>query len=403
VLLCWKTVNVAIVWAEWHPARRLATAGGRLKTGPRLKKLPHKILLLFLLIARCVAQTPALIEGDFGFLQMSLSQASGLSVETLRGAASFQSRAFKIRGERGVDRNAGSSFTADGAYENDAPGQIAITNPRDVTGRLSARIGTGKLLLATSTDASRHELFLAARPSGSLLAGEYRGAYFRVQSGKPGALTTALLRMKVESTKLQSATAIGHLSDFDDVNRPYNLTGARFVSASGNNVEIDFGKEAEILSGRKRLWVADGGRLLLGASVDVGAKEIFLLAHMMTGTAQLRGTFWLAGLGAQIPFVAGGAPELYHGLGSLRADGAGNAVITERFQIAGKAAEIITKNRMHFGTDGMFSLSAELSTRLNNLAVTDAPSLFVGAHVGLEGELTLDHGIFAGMQAEDPR
>lgn len=356
------------------------------------------------LAALLLAMAPALagqpLSGAYHFYRLSVGAKDGVKIEWLAGAINPDSTG-------SFSCSANPFFTsACQATVNPMADSVDI-----VGGRLNvrARYNQGMTVLAGSsrdTDEFSHDLFVAlkapANADASLLRGDYAGGYFRFRDLKAAGIATGFVRFTADGQGgIASAKLIGHSEAVDDVERSEELAPSTYSLETDGTGKLRFNGFSDVADADHSIFVSPDGGWVLGYCAD----GLFIAVRRQPdiATFALSGLYWLAELHAENGFVY--SPEsvkIASAAGWLRADGGGGATVAESVRSNGRRINLTTQNRYFVTTGGMASLARQQSPKVDNLSIAANGEGFVGAFVGSQDDLTLEHGLFIGLRAAVP-
>jgi uncharacterized protein (TIGR03437 family) len=372
-----------------------------------------RITGLMLFVAAAAYSQPAdPIAGEYRFVELGIRKVSASSVVTATngggtitfdpsGTAQFIARtrsgkeaAADASGERVWSRAAGaSSITLASAMNRDVELEVRQS-------------GDGGVLVGGSKSADGNfHLFAAVKASGremsaAAFSGRYRGAYLTLSGGEPGLLATGFVEFFADGRgSLTRLKRIGHAATVDDVNRlDIRQSSTYTLQANGSGV-VQFPLGSEFLTGEREVAVSPDGEIVLGYSTS-GERDFLMLVRQPEpiDDSAINDVFWLAELFAETDFIFNaGAVRFGSAIGSLRSDGNGNASVAERVHRGASRLFLTTTNTLVVNFDGVASFGPQRKQRLDNFGFNSRA--FAGALVGMEGELSLEHGIFIGVRA----
>jgi uncharacterized protein (TIGR03437 family) len=224
-----------------------------------------------------------------------------------------------------------------------------------------------------------------ASATNALLTGAYAGAWLelaqRVQKSGLVSLTAA------GNGQFSRVAVTGHASDAGGRTVAQSAANSTYILGAGGSGKASFGSAASLLAGDREIFVSEGGNYLLG---HLAGRGLLLAARQAGGTANFEGRYWMAEL-----LVDGSAWNAASG--SLRALGAGRAVLAQRIRMDGRLLDYAGLNAWLVNPDGSGALAPRLEPRLANMAL--GAGGFVGAQMGPLEASTTQYGIFVGVRA----
>jgi uncharacterized protein (TIGR03437 family) len=372
-----------------------------------------RILFSFLVAVAVCAQAPTAspkLQGDYSFVELEVRR-SGQRVEAknLGGLIRFDANGrYFLRAEEGIGAALAKSVERAGSLAGEEAGGLwTLDNPADPKSKLAIYCSPDFNILigANQPGAGFHSIFVAVRsPEGEppALQGGYAGGYLTLRGGRPEGLFTALLQFEADGQNgVRGASGIGHEASIDDVTRVYEL-GSGTAVRDQKGLLLRFPSPAGPLPAEFRALVSRDAEVVLAYSVSAENRDILVMARRTTeaATVTFRGVFHTAEMWAENSFAF--RPETARfgsALGGVRSEGDGVAVLSQWVDSSGRPSHLTTTNRVLVGTDRQAYLSARPQLGLNNLVYGANLRMFVAANVGLEKELTLEHGLMIGLAA----
>ncbi len=363
-----------------------------------------------------LACTLAAQSGEYRFVQLFVRDAPGREVKNLGGTVSFDGAGgFRMDGRIGAGQGSARDFRFAGAYQVVPEGGfISLPNPAQADLTLRLRAGpNGDVLAGSSVEEGQavYDLFVAVRApsepvSNATLQGDYGAAFFLVYNGLGAGLATAVIDFTANGRgAIPSATLIGHAAGIDDVNRREKFSATSYAVRSDGTGGLSVHESSDIFFGDREIFVSRDGSLVLGYSTAEGVRDIFIAARKDSdqGTLSFKGPFWFSELMAEDDFALGPESARFSSAsGSLTSDGSGSLSIAERVNLGGRRTNLTTSNSYQIGSDGRNMFSPRYHAGLHNFTLGSIGSVFLGAQVGIPGELTLEHGMFYGMRIPAP-
>jgi uncharacterized protein (TIGR03437 family) len=358
-----------------------------------------------------LAQGSDPVAGTYRFVELGIHKAaanSPLAARSGGGTITFDaSGASRFSGVVGV--GAAGAVSAGGERRwSPAAGATSITMASSLNAETELEVrrsADGNVLAGSSKSADGNfHLFAAVRTrpqaGPQLLAGRYRGGYMTLSNGEPAGLATGFVEFFADGRGgLARLKRIGHSARVDDVNRLQEGRTATYVIRPDGTGTVDFPPGTEFLTGGREIAVSADGDVVIGYSE--GSERDFLMLVRQPEPADdslLSEVFWISELFAETDFVF--RPEAVRfgsSVGSLRADSNTVASVSQRVHRGAARLFLTTSNPVVVNFDGVASLAPQRRQRLDNIGLS--PNAFAGALVGLDGELSLEHGIFIGVRA----
>jgi len=371
----------------------------------------------FLLVGvSLAAQDPAIpFEGSYRFVQLEIA-ASGLQreVRNLGGTLTFDASGdLRIAAEMGSRDGSAAASEGQGRFRfRAAENELILSNPSRPATDLRARVNTrsGQLLGSGATSGEDLQSILVGlrtpdRPaSNALLQGEYTGVYMLVRDGKGSGLATGLFDLTADGKgQVTSLALIGHASGIDDVNRKESGSTSWYSIRSDGTGTIAFPAPSDVLKGECEIFVSGDGAFWIGYSKAAGQRDILVAIRKPPEGARIfRDLFWMSELYAENEFVF--RPDnarFSSALGWIRSDSSARGFLSQWVNQAGRRFQLQTTNQFRLWSSGSM-LGAAAVSGLTNFAVSLDGDTFIGAQVGMEGDLTLEHGIFVGIRSAAP-
>jgi len=335
------------------------------------------------------AQEPfnnTVLSGRYHFVQL-LATPAPAETRTLGGTITFDGRGAYTYAAEGTSGGQGN-------YSVGAAGNVTLTSPIRAVDYLSAYLASDRdVLLGASTFAagSTYDFFVAVRaPAASvtnaLLNGAYVGAWLELapQVRKSGLVSLAA----AGNGQFSRVSVTGHASDAGGRSVTQSAANSSYTLRAGGSGTASFGAASSLLAGDREIFASEGGGYLLG---HLTGRGVLLAARQAAGTAAFEGRYWMAEL--QVDGSAWSAAA-----GSLRALGAGRAVLSQRIRMDGRLLDYAGLNSYAVNPDGTGALAPRLDPRLANMALA-APGAFLGAQMGPLDASTTQYGIFLGVRA----
>jgi uncharacterized protein (TIGR03437 family) len=341
------------------------------------------------------------LNGPYHFAQLS---SRGTTATSLSGTLNFAAAGtFRYTIQIGTNTEPAAAREGEGQWQwSAASNAFTLTNLADNDSPLEVRAASGNaILLGASPSPALHDVFLAvpAPTQPVALEGEFAAAYFRIGDQ----LTTAFYDFAADGRgRFPIARAIGHAAFVDDVNRREETTAATYVLDANGAGSATFPAASDFLQGTLRLFVSARGDIAIGASPS--RRDLFLALRRESdvNTASLTGLFSIAELSAESDFVyRPEAARISAAAGSVRVNGEGSAYVYERVEQAGRVTALSTVNSYRIWQAGDF-LAPQLRSGLHNFSYGANAQALVSAQVGMDGELTLEHGLFFAIRLPPP-
>jgi uncharacterized protein (TIGR03437 family) len=232
------------------------------------------------------------------------------------------------------------------------------------------------------------------------LKGNYAGGLLQFHNGKVDGMTSGYLEFTADGEgALSQISMVAHAAYIDDVNRRFTAEAGTYKIAANGNGTLEFPATFGYAAGVKDMLVSAGGEVLVGVPRNPAAGLFVMVSRAPdTSTISWNGVFHIAELTGSNSFEFNpAAANLAGAVGYLKADGGGNAYLSERLQTGAGAAHLLAQNAYLLGFTGAGVLASRPQPNLINMGITARPMVFAGAQIGAEGELTLEHGLFVGL------
>ena len=365
--------------------------------------------LLALIAAAAAAQDLSPLRGNYFFVELSMAPKN---VRNGGGAIAFDGQGgVKFRVRSGANQGAAADLMGDGRYSpQPSTGAWTLPNPLRPGAVLEARLGNGILIASGLADQANELLVAVPAPdkpiAASALQGIYNAAYLLVKDGDGKGLVTALAELTSDGAGMFPKTWLaGHAAWIDDMNRVEQKSGSKYQLRPDGSGTATFAAPSDAIQGERSIFLSGDGQFLLGFSTAAGMRDILvgLRKDPDAGFSSVRGQYWVVEAGAETDYVfKPSAARFSSGWGSMRSDGNGAVHISEATRSGSQRTHLTTINRYFLGTDGKRMLGPAVKPSVHNLGVGPNFNAILGAHVGAERELTLEHGIFVGIQQSAP-
>ena len=350
----------------------------------------------------------------FVHLLVTVSQEGAVvSGRNLGGTATFDGNGgFSFAGRQGADSGAPTAAAGNGTYSVSSAGFVELTNPIAQQWQINARLGGGsEILLGSSTEANDRsfDLFVALKApaegvANELLNGSYSGGSLWFPNGRDTALKTAFLRLTPNGGGVfPGSRVIGHAADANETTVEQALTNATYALNGDGSGSASFGSSASLFSGNHDVFVSANGNYFIGYSTEPGGREIFLAIKNFSNSASnasWNGSYWIAEI-----FVDLRAGSYSMASGGIRANGSGQAPLSQRVRIEQSAIDFSGVNSYLIGSDSTGVLAGILVDDVTNFAIgapsEDSPGAFVQAQIDALDASTRDHGLAFGVRMPD--
>ncbi len=376
-----------------------------------------KLLRIFLLLtlACCLLSAQQLddsaLTGGYYFVQLLVTvtpEGVTSSGRNLGGSMTFDGNGgFSFTGRQGVDSGMPSAAAGSGSYTVNSSGFVSLTNPIAQQWKINARLGAdSEILLGSSTEADdgSFDLFVALKApadgvTDGLLNGTYFGGSLWFPNGRDTALKTAFLRLTPNGGGVFPGSQVtGHAADAGESTVEQSLTNATYALNSDGTGTASFGSSASLFSGNHDVFVSAEGNYFIGYSTDSGGREIFLAIKSFgnsASNASWNGDYWISEV---LVSLQGNSYSMASG--AIRANGAGQAPISERVRIDRSAIDFSGVNAYVVRSDSAGALAGILDEDVTNFAIgaptADGPGAFVQAQVDTAD--TSSHGLTFGVR-----
>ncbi|MFN7925697.1 MAG: hypothetical protein U0Q16_36695 [Bryobacteraceae bacterium] len=348
------------------------------------------------------------VRGKYFFVQVIAGGESTPEIRSLGGSIVFDGqRGYAFAGKTGAGADKAQPGSGEGTYSVAENGRLSMGSPARSGETIDVVWGAGGNVLIGSAPEGKHGIFVAAKaPTGTVdakaIQGHYAGAYLSFRNGAVRGLTSAFVDLRSEGKgKFESAAITGHAAWLDDVNRVESPPAASYSIKSDGTGTIRFADRSDLAAGERELMIAEGGDLLLAYGSGAADRDILLLVRtpVEASTLSLQGQYFIADLGSSNSYVY--RPEkarLNSGLGAAAMDGAGNSIVAEGVWTGNRKLHLTTSNEYRVYSDGTGMLGGRANPSLKNLALGAGAQIFAGVQVGTANQLSLTHGIFAGVR-----
>jgi uncharacterized protein (TIGR03437 family) len=356
------------------------------------------------------------LTGRYHFVQLLVTaspQGQAASGRNLGGAITFDGNGgFSFAGRQGVDSGAPAAAAGNGTYSVSSNGFVELTNPIAQQWKINARLGAGsEIVLGSSTEATdgSFDLFVALKApaegvTNALLNGSYSGGSLWFPNGRDTALKTALLRLTPNGGGVfPGSRVIGHAADANETTVEQALTNATYALNADGSGTASFGSSASLFSGNHDVFVSANGNYLIGYSTEPGGREIFLAIKNFSnsaGNGSWNGSYWIAEI-----FVDLRASSYSMASGAIRANGGGQAPLSERVRIENSFIDFSGVNSYLIRSDSTGALAGILADNITNFAIgapnEDRPDAFVQAQIDALDASSQDHGLAFGVRMPD--
>jgi hypothetical protein len=263
------------------------------------------------------------------------------------------------------------------------------------------------LLIGASSSASPLDLWVALPvPSAPpALSGNYAGGLLQFRHGDATAVISAYVEFTASSPDtLSNVSVTGHAAFIDDVNRRFTAESVSYQMDPNGAGTLGFPDSLGFLAGKRALFVSPNGDVIISTPAAPDAGLLIAVRRAPdTSTISFNGLFHLVELNAATTFQFNpSATRFSAASGYLKADGGGNAYISERLRSPNGPSFLSANNSYLLGFTGAGVLSPRPQPQILNFGITPRPMIFAGAAIGAVGELTLSHGLFVGLQVAEP-
>jgi uncharacterized protein (TIGR03437 family) len=248
------------------------------------------------------------LNGKYFFRHLMILGNTAGSVSEIRtayGTITFNGAgAYTYTGSQIVGNAAPAAFTGTGSYTVRSTGYVTISNPQRAGADLSAGLGQGALVAASTETASVYDLFLAlqAPPGGqsnASLSGAFDVSALEFPGGTAAQMRNAAFRLVASGTgSAGTLTIAGKSANAADRVSTSTVTNATYsIAADGSGTLTLPG--AALLTGTRSLWVSADGTLALFGSNTPGGHDLWIGTKAFAGTAStasFRNLFFRAGL-----------------------------------------------------------------------------------------------------------
>jgi uncharacterized protein (TIGR03437 family) len=381
-----------------------------------------RLLRVFLLVTLASCQLSAqqlddaALSGGYYFVQLLVTvtpEGETSGGRNLGGTITFDgSGAFSFTGRQGVDSGAPAAAAGNGTYSVHSNGFVELTNPAVQQLTINARLGAdSEILLGSSTEADdgSFDLFVALKVpadgvTNGLLDGTYFGGSLWFPNGRDTALKTAFLRLTPNGGGVFPGSQVtGHAADAGENTVEQSLTNATYALNGDGSGTASFGSSASLFSGNHDVFVSANGNYFIGYSTDSGAREIFLAIKSFSNSASnasWQGDYWISEV---LVDLQGNSYSMASG--SIRADGAGQAPISERVRLKRSSIDFSGLNSYVIRSDGTGALAGILAQDVTNFAIgaptTNGPGAFVQAQIDAVDTSSPNHGLTFGVRVPE--
>ncbi|MBK5292504.1 MAG: hypothetical protein JJE04_12615 [Acidobacteriia bacterium] len=348
------------------------------------------------------------VQGKYHFVQITVSEERPAEVSNLGGTIIFDGRGgYQFAGQMGVGGEAAQGVGGEGSYSVSSAGRMSMRSPSPPAGRLEIQFGAAGAVLTGASVSSAHGIFAAVRApegpaSAGVVRGNYAGGYLSFRGGEVGGLTSAFVELTADGRgEIPSAAFLGHAAWIDDVNRAETASRLAYAVRADGTGTIRFASRSDFVTGEREILTSANGDFLLGFGTGAGQRDILLAVRKPpdAGDISLDGLYWMSDLCAANSFTfEPQAARFNSGWGSARMNGSGTALLAQEVRMNGHRVNLTTTNVYRVLPDGSGMFGGQLVPGLKNFALGGSPQVFAGALVGLEGKLTLEHGIFFGVK-----
>lgn len=258
------------------------------------------------------------------------------------------------------------------------------------------------VMVGSSPAPGAFDLWVGVKTGGAapVLQGNYAGGLLQFRHGRIDGLTSGYLEFTADGEgALSQLSLVAHAAHIDDVNRRFVAEAGKYqVTAQGTGT-LEFPEGFGYAAGVRNLIVSPGGEVIIGIPKPPDAGLLVMVKRAPdTSTISWNGVFHIAELTAanSFEFNPTGA-RLAAAVGYLRADGGGNAYLAQRLRTETGVSHLLAQNSYLLGFSGAGNLLSRAQPKLLNMGITARPMVFAGAQIGVEGELTLEHGLFVGL------
>lgn len=258
------------------------------------------------------------------------------------------------------------------------------------------------VMVGTALTPGIFDIWVGVRTAGAapLLKGNYAGGLLQFRGGKLEGMTSGYLEFTADGEGgLSQVSLVAHAAYVDDVNRRFTADAGTYKIAANGTGTLAFPETFGYAPGAKDIVVSAGGEVVVGMpkSPDAGLLVVVRRAPD-TSTISWNGVFHVVELTGSNSFEFNpAAAKLAGAVGYLKADGGGNAYLSQQVHTNSGVTHLLAQNSYLLGFTGAGNLSSRPRPALINMGITSRPMVFAGAQIGAEGELTLEHGLFVGL------
>ncbi len=371
-----------------------------------------RVLFLSSLAAVLFAQTPTwdtsgngMLNGTYYFRHVTyvLDGNSGdgtlADAATLYGTVSFDGAGKYSMSVTLADAQAGQlqKGNASGTYSIAASGEGFLSNPLFTGTSTTAGdlifglVNAQGIFVGSSTENLNgyNDLFIAAPlgstlPSASLFKGAYSLAYVDLSSGTPTNTLGGILQMNPDGGgNVGTVNFSGYIGQNGASKGTASYSNVKYIFSGGAGVVTFPNSNTALFTGQYYLYFSPDGNFVFGGS-PVGF-DMFVGVRTGTGTPNLNGTYYEAGLDQDTSTLNAGYASLDTFWGAFSASG-GNIVAHQRLnnQFNPSAADYTFSDTYNVPSNGVYSTSSTNYVVSGGIRIASGIGPFLGLGVALQ-------------------